>query len=301
MLQKVCGALKTERDRLYTELQSISYLEPYPSESNFILSSVIGRDAGELKDSLAKKYGIMVRHYTKKGLSHFIRISAGKPEQTDILLKALRELEGVRARALSTSKKRPPGPAGRILPAGAIVRTRRADKYEERVYWVEGTTEVQGLLKIQAEYYGTGGYSISTRYIRVSGAVPGRRKYEGCQMGKPLVAREYEDRSGDRSGDRNGDKYTNGDIHRKTETSIQTGSSPCRVLGVAEWAYRLRTVAPMSLPRDGESTDEWRKPGKGGKTGKGVRARKGRKGWNGSRAGGLASRRALGTGAGTRP
>lgn len=71
----------------------MSYLEPYPSESNFILCNVTGRDAASIKDSLAKKYGIMVRHYTKKGLSHFIRISAGRPEHTDRLIEALKELE----------------------------------------------------------------------------------------------------------------------------------------------------------------------------------------------------------------
>ena len=62
------------------------------------------------------------------------------------------------------------------------------------------------LLKIQAEVLRYRRYSISTQYIRVSGDVPGRRKYEGCQMGKPLVAREYKDGSRNRSGDRNGDK-----------------------------------------------------------------------------------------------
>jgi histidinol-phosphate aminotransferase len=34
----------------------------------------------------------MVRHYAKKELSGYIRISVGKPEQTDLLLAALRAL-----------------------------------------------------------------------------------------------------------------------------------------------------------------------------------------------------------------
>lgn len=33
--------------------------------------------------------GIMVRHYAKKELSGFIRISVGKPEHTDALMEAL--------------------------------------------------------------------------------------------------------------------------------------------------------------------------------------------------------------------
>ena len=79
---------------MYIELQNISYLEPYPSHANYVLCNVNGKDAGQLKDTLAKEYGIMVRHYTKKELRGFIRISAGKPEQTDALLKALRDIEG---------------------------------------------------------------------------------------------------------------------------------------------------------------------------------------------------------------
>ena len=80
---------------MYTELQSISFLEPYPSHANYVLCNVVGRDAGQLKEVLAKEYGIMVRHYNKKELKGFVRISAGKPEHTDALLKALREIESL--------------------------------------------------------------------------------------------------------------------------------------------------------------------------------------------------------------
>lgn len=50
-----------------------------------------GRDAKGLKDALAGQ-GIMVRHYAKKELSGYIRISVGKPEHTDALLAVLRKL-----------------------------------------------------------------------------------------------------------------------------------------------------------------------------------------------------------------
>ena len=36
--------------------------------------------------------GIMVRHYAKPELSGFIRISAGRPAQTDLFMKALQAL-----------------------------------------------------------------------------------------------------------------------------------------------------------------------------------------------------------------
>jgi len=50
-----------------------------------------GRDAKGLKDALAAE-GIMVRHYAKKELSGFIRISVGRPEHTDKLMGVLRRL-----------------------------------------------------------------------------------------------------------------------------------------------------------------------------------------------------------------
>ncbi len=50
-----------------------------------------GRDAKAVKEQLAQA-GIMVRHYAKKVLSGYIRISVGKPEHTDALMGALRSL-----------------------------------------------------------------------------------------------------------------------------------------------------------------------------------------------------------------
>src|SRR5687767_13748369 len=47
-LTKVVELLKTERARLFATLQEIPYLEPYPTQSNFILCKVIERDAAEL-------------------------------------------------------------------------------------------------------------------------------------------------------------------------------------------------------------------------------------------------------------
>ncbi|KAJ4839937.1 hypothetical protein Tsubulata_042132 [Turnera subulata] len=72
-------------------LQNPTYLEPFPSYSNFILCEVkSGMDAKKLKDDLANM-GVMVRHYNNKELKGFIRISVGKPEQTDILMQGLQQ------------------------------------------------------------------------------------------------------------------------------------------------------------------------------------------------------------------
>lgn len=91
-LETVRNALVSERDRLFSLLKEVPFLEPYPSHANFILCKVKeGRDAKGLKDALANQ-GIMVRHYAKKELSGFIRISVGKPEHTDALMAVIRRL-----------------------------------------------------------------------------------------------------------------------------------------------------------------------------------------------------------------
>ena len=88
----VVESLKSERLRLYTALQKISYLKPFPTRSNFILSRVIGRDAAELKAQLAQEYGIFIRYFNKPGLRDHIRISVGRQQDTDALLLALNSL-----------------------------------------------------------------------------------------------------------------------------------------------------------------------------------------------------------------
>lgn len=88
-LAKIVKLLRTERARLFAALQEISYLDPYPTQSNFILCKVIGRDAAELKSQLAQEDGIFVRYFNKPGLRDHIRISVGRPQDTAALLKAL--------------------------------------------------------------------------------------------------------------------------------------------------------------------------------------------------------------------
>jgi histidinol-phosphate aminotransferase len=89
-LEKVVDLLKGERERLFAALQNISYLKAYPTHSNFILCKVIGRDAAELKTQLAQDHGVFIRYFNKPGLRDHIRISVGRPQDTDVLLKALK-------------------------------------------------------------------------------------------------------------------------------------------------------------------------------------------------------------------
>ena len=89
-LKEVVERLKMERQRLFTSLQKIPYLKPYPTQSNFILCQVIGQDAAELKSKLAMDHGVFIRYFNKPGLRDHIRISVGRPQDTDVLLDALK-------------------------------------------------------------------------------------------------------------------------------------------------------------------------------------------------------------------
>lgn len=90
-LQGRIKAIIKERSRLFTELQKIPWLNPYPSQSNFIYCAVLKGNAGELYLKLQKK-GVLVRYFDKPLLKNSLRISVGKPEHTDALIKALLEL-----------------------------------------------------------------------------------------------------------------------------------------------------------------------------------------------------------------
>jgi len=89
-LTSVVELLKDERQRLLQFLEKIPYLKPYPTKSNFILCQVIGREAAELKSRLAHEHGVFIRYFNKPGLRDHIRISVGRPQDTDVLVRALK-------------------------------------------------------------------------------------------------------------------------------------------------------------------------------------------------------------------
>ncbi len=86
-------AIVAERARLFGKLEELKWLKPFPSQANFILCSVLNGKAKELQQKLQDK-GILVRYFDKPLLRSYIRISVGKPEHTDALIKKLRELGG---------------------------------------------------------------------------------------------------------------------------------------------------------------------------------------------------------------
>lgn len=99
-LKSIVQSIVKERDRLFAKLQKFQFLHPLPSEANFILCSISKGKARDIHSYLQQK-GIFLRHFDTPALQDCLRISVGKPEQNDILLKTLEEID--RDRPLKTS------------------------------------------------------------------------------------------------------------------------------------------------------------------------------------------------------
>ena len=92
-LMNTVKKIVTEKNRLFNELKKLQWLKPFPSKANFILCEVLTGNAKELWQKLQNK-GILVRYFEQPRLKSFIRFSVGKPEHTDTLINALREIGG---------------------------------------------------------------------------------------------------------------------------------------------------------------------------------------------------------------
>ncbi|HUW14891.1 MAG TPA: histidinol-phosphate transaminase, partial [Anaerolineae bacterium] len=78
----------SERKRLQRELSALPWIDPLPSQANFILCGVSGCSGQEVADWLARQ-GILVRSYSTPGLQGYVRITVGRPQQNDKLIEAL--------------------------------------------------------------------------------------------------------------------------------------------------------------------------------------------------------------------
>jgi histidinol-phosphate aminotransferase len=84
------------RERLREELTAIPWLEPLPSQANFILCGVKGRDARAVADALLQR-GILIRHFSGPQMPRaaergYIRVTVGRPQENKALVAALRGL-----------------------------------------------------------------------------------------------------------------------------------------------------------------------------------------------------------------
>jgi histidinol-phosphate aminotransferase len=96
-IEYLMGTVKkiiAERARLSAELGKLSWMKVYPSRANFVLCRVLKGNARSLRQKLQDK-GVLVRYFDQAPLQDCVRISAGKPEHTDALMRALREIENL--------------------------------------------------------------------------------------------------------------------------------------------------------------------------------------------------------------
>jgi histidinol-phosphate aminotransferase len=84
-------AIVAERDRLLSELNKLGWLKTFPSQANFIFCHVLKGKASQIQRELQNR-GILIRYFDLPLLQNSLRISVGKPEQTDALIKALKEV-----------------------------------------------------------------------------------------------------------------------------------------------------------------------------------------------------------------
>jgi|FLYL01.1.fsa_nt_gi histidinol-phosphate aminotransferase len=84
--------IREERERMAALLRELGWLHPYPSAGNFLLCRVREIPARAVRDGLRRR-GVLVRYFDAPGLQDCLRISVGKPEHTDRLIEALREVK----------------------------------------------------------------------------------------------------------------------------------------------------------------------------------------------------------------
>lgn len=85
----ILGSVIRQRERILSELRSIPGLTAYPSDANFVLFVPPG-DAGDVWKGLLD-HGVLVRDMTAV-VPNALRVTAGAEHETDLFLKALKEV-----------------------------------------------------------------------------------------------------------------------------------------------------------------------------------------------------------------
>lgn len=100
LLDERACALLAERDRMAVAIAETGWLRSHPSSANFVLVEMTGtpgggsapEDAGRRLYEALRRRGVLVRHFAAARLERCVRISAGRAEETDALLDAIREV-----------------------------------------------------------------------------------------------------------------------------------------------------------------------------------------------------------------
>lgn len=83
-----------ERERLFALLSTYDFLEPLPSQGNFILARVREEEVKmEQIRCVVESHGILLRYFNHPYLQNFVRLTVGLPEHTDRIAHALSRIE----------------------------------------------------------------------------------------------------------------------------------------------------------------------------------------------------------------
>ena len=97
LLDERACAIAAERDRMADGLRASGWIEPAPSDANFLLCRLLRSDGATAQEGLRRR-GVFVRYFDDERLRRHVRVSVGTAADTDRLLEAIddvgRELEG---------------------------------------------------------------------------------------------------------------------------------------------------------------------------------------------------------------
>ncbi len=88
MLAERVQSIVAERERMFSLIEGIPGIKPWPSQANFILCHVPEGKGRAVFEGLASR-GVFVRHFSNPRLEDYIRASVGLPHETDALIDAL--------------------------------------------------------------------------------------------------------------------------------------------------------------------------------------------------------------------
>jgi histidinol-phosphate aminotransferase len=90
-LQGTVQKIVAERECMLERLKGLDFLRPFPSHANFIFCHVLRASALDIRNEL-RRAGIFVRYFDKPLTRNSLRITVGRPEDTDRLMAALEEI-----------------------------------------------------------------------------------------------------------------------------------------------------------------------------------------------------------------
>ncbi len=83
-----------ERSRMFSELERMDYVKPFPSKTNFIMFQLLKHSTLEIEEKL-RNAGILIRKFSGKLVEDKLRVTIGLPHENDAFLETLSKLLGI--------------------------------------------------------------------------------------------------------------------------------------------------------------------------------------------------------------